>query len=453
MPLSVTFICLASSLALARADDPWYVRCGQGIPQQVISPEGSVERAASADVAVSTWLESGGQGSAGQDDLPQVDAADLSLGGDVADISRVNEMLAKSPLSAVVIRRAFDVEKDIPLSLLADQPGTYSLNNGFYGYEDVNGEAERKLAESCSVPATAPFRNRARKCDHVQLKDYFSDDVQATDFHMFYATRGEADEPSCYWPQHTSYPPGSIFETLAQAVLGDSPRNTTLGRNMREALRSGHRPMATAMRPATSIGFHSHSATWFGLTHGRKAWWLGPPRLAAQLKKLGSDESAQNSCQYLQQPPHPELTFFVQEPGDIIIFGEQVPHATCALLPSMGLGNQMGFYAERYLNLLESPRCVGSLDAAHCETTPASGTAGTSNLFLARKRQGVATEASAGDDGAPTSKSHQNKKPRLRATRRLSFLQIPVRSRPRGGESLATTAAHQPDELEGFCAA
>jgi hypothetical protein len=390
MRLSVTFTCLASSLALARADDPWYVRCGQGIPQQVISPEGSVERAASADVAVSTWLEAGGQGSAGQDDLPQVDAADLALGGDVADMSRVNEMLAKSPLSAVVIRRAFDVEKDIPLSLLADQPGTFSLNNGFYGYEDVNGEAERKLAESCSVPATAPFRNRARKCDHVQLKDYFSDDVQATDFHMFYATRGEADEPSCYWPQHTSYPPGSIFETLAQAVLGDSPRNTTLGRNMRKILWSGLRPIATGMRPGTSFPFHGHEATWFALTHGRKAWWIGPPRLTSHLAMLGSDEHwfQQKTCEYLQQHPHPEVTRFVQEPGDIIIFGEQVPHATCALLPSFGFGNQMGFYPEPYLNLFASRICTLTLGAARCNSTFARGTGKVPNLSLARKRDG-----------------------------------------------------------------
>merc|ERR1719335_1521379 len=102
-----------------------------------------------------------------------------------------------------------------------------------------------------------------------------------------------------------------------------------------------------------------HSATWAALTHGRKAWWLGPARLATSFNSMGNDDDATSPCNYLEHGrarPHPDVKFVVQEPGEILIFGEGVSHATCSLEPSIMVGNQMGYYSVPYLSSIR-PSC------------------------------------------------------------------------------------------------
>ena len=115
--------------------------------------------------------------------------------------------------------------------------------------------------------------------------------------------------------------------------------------------RGAARRIFTIGAKGAGASFHAHEATWLALTSGIKVWWVGPPSLSIELAQLGNDESTNGTCSWLARKPHPKLRVVVQRPGDVLFLGEFVPHATCNLAPTMGVGAQMGFFDTRWLNL------------------------------------------------------------------------------------------------------
>jgi len=176
-------------------------------------------------------------------------------------------------------------------------------------------------------------------------------------------------------PAH--FNPFTLEQTLFDQVFG----RWLLGLSVSSIFRKGLKPFATVALVGTSVQFHQHSATWFALTHGRMAWWLAPPSLANALQDMANAPGGEMACMYLSEKtrrPHPSVTFVVQKPGEIIIFGEGVAHASCALELSLGVGMEMGYtnvpyFGARGLLLcksalgdgLVSPLCT--LDRSHWE--------------------------------------------------------------------------------------
>lgn len=82
-------------------------------------------------------------------------------------------------------------------------------------------------------------------------------------------------------------------------------------------LSRGMRRIFSAGRAGAAVQFHEHGTTWFALTHGRKAWWLGPPNLSLELASFGRGASA---CSYLALPqssPDGRVSLVVQEAGEV----------------------------------------------------------------------------------------------------------------------------------------
>ena len=126
--------------------------------------------------------------------------------------------------------------------------------------------------------------------------------------------------------------------------------------------RAPHR--ATPPSLAGGIAFHDHASTWFALTHGIKVWWLGPPSRSLSLAAVGNGPRAPTSpCSFLRRAPWSNFTcrscrVVVQRAGQILFFGQEVGHATCALTDAMGVGNQLGWWRSHYPNLSQTPSCT-----------------------------------------------------------------------------------------------
>mmetsp|Transcript_19965 Transcript_19965/g.61528 ORF Transcript_19965/g.61528 Transcript_19965/m.61528 type:complete len:113 (+) Transcript_19965:133-471(+) len=82
---------------------------------------------------------------------------------------------------------------------------------------------------------------------------------------------------------------------------------------------------------------------------------------------LGNNASAPvSSCEWLDGVPDPRIRAVVQRPGDVLFFGQGVPHATCALEESWGVGSQLGYYPTAFANLTRDPSKQFDRRAAHC---------------------------------------------------------------------------------------
>lgn len=126
----------------------------------------------------------------------------------------------------------------------------------------------------------------------------------------------------------------------------------------------GVEPRAAHLSCAGGIAFHDHASTWFALTHGIKVWWLGPPSRSLSLAAVGNGPDAPTSpCSFLRRAPWSNFTcrscrVVVQRAGQILFFGQEVGHATCALADAMGVGNQLGYWRSHYPNLSQTPSCT-----------------------------------------------------------------------------------------------
>jgi hypothetical protein len=150
-----------------------------------------------------------------------------------------------------------------------------------------------------------------------------------------------------------SPPPHAMLNALLEAVTESG--DAALPLRLRRAMRRGWRPVLAIGAQGSGIQFHAHAPTWFALTHGVKAWWIGPVRAARELVQQGNNATASSTCAYLDRRPHPELRLVIQKPGDVLFFGEWVPHATCNLEDTIGVGYQMGFYKTAHANFLQQP--------------------------------------------------------------------------------------------------
>eukprot|EP00747_Dinoflagellata_sp_TGD_P135334 gnl/TRDRNA2_/TRDRNA2_175447_c7_seq11.p1 gnl/TRDRNA2_/TRDRNA2_175447_c7~~gnl/TRDRNA2_/TRDRNA2_175447_c7_seq11.p1 ORF type:complete len:378 (+),score=24.07 gnl/TRDRNA2_/TRDRNA2_175447_c7_seq11:38-1171(+) len=264
-------------------------------------------------------------------------------------LKKLQEAIVRSEMGAVVIRRAFTTPVDMSLAWIQQHSSSkskqFTLKNNY-----MNPMLwDRKCGPSA---AELNFTTRERKKKGVTIASYLSS-TEPTDYHIF-----ETPGKSCYKPNeelgwnfsHWKFlAAADHLERLALGKLGN--KNQRLDISIRRALSVGVRPIFSVDRPLTGVAFHVHSATWLALTHGRKAWWLGPEHLAGTLKSLGSNATATSPCQYLKKRPHPKLKFILQDAGDIIVFGTDVSHATCSLETSVGIGKQVGFQAVPYLSL------------------------------------------------------------------------------------------------------
>jgi len=283
--------------------------------------------------------------------LPRISAASVSASGGV---ERLMAAIAAARFHAVVITDAFAVRT--PLHALTVMAGArrYTANNGRFASQ-----------HACNQTSMAP-----RRASLVSLDDLFGSGApNPSDMHIFHAVphgklagprrakgRDKAAAQQC---QKSAFEPGSVESLLLDATVLQG-NGTQVSRQLSRLLRRGRRRIFTAMRAAMSIQFHDHEATWFALTHGRKAWWLGAQDSAPMWRALGSGRHLFSACEYLHLPrnrPDPDLGFLVQEAGEIIIFGEGVAHATCALEDSLGVGIQMGFSESPFITESEQLRC------------------------------------------------------------------------------------------------
>lgn len=85
-----------------------------------------------------------------------------------------------------------------------------------------------------------------------------------------------------------------------------------------------YRPILSLGVAASPTQVHKHQETWLHLLAGRKAWWLGTAEARASLP--GGDP-----CLALSSLETTNLSFCVQQPGQVIHFGNLTPHATCNL--------------------------------------------------------------------------------------------------------------------------
>ena len=107
---------------------------------------------------------------------------------------------------------------------------------------------------------------------------------------------------------------------------------------------------------------------------------LGTPRDAEGLLEAFNDEYASpQPCELLARRPA-GVRLVVQRPGDMLLLGELVPHATCNLEDAMGIGNQMGSYEHAWVDLDAQPRC-GWRGAILCEQSARERAAAAADML------------------------------------------------------------------------
>ena len=271
------------------------------------------------------------------------------------------EAVRNAPMNAVLIRHAFHIAEDVE-AVARSLPATtrsYSANDGQFP----------------APPTCAPSGPRlVRRAGVLRLPDLLLPSSKLTDFNIFHAVPAvservlERRHVSC----HGRFMRGSVEAQLMARITGGYGRpsagiydvkgsvggHSALDRRLVAALLRGNRRIFSAGRVAASIQFHSHASTWFALTHGRKAWWLGPSSLALELSAYGNVASACTYLDHLHHTPDPRVELLVQEAGDILLFGEGVSHATCNLNASLGIGIQMGYSKARHLSINGTLYCT-----------------------------------------------------------------------------------------------
>lgn len=269
-------------------------------------------------------------------DVPVLDAANLR-GRKGADV--LLRTVANAPQHAVLVRNAF-TPPEAGLAALIQRSGTR-----FYAAGTCHDQV---ASQACQADGTWSRRSGAQMLGEAL-------GPRPTDFHIFHASpqqEGRGFLGMC----RGRFDAGTVERLLLDTVLQPptaredaTARTPRLDPGIGRILGRGNRHIFTAMRPAASVQFHTHGATWFALTHGRKMWWLGPPQMAESLNSVGSSKPFPPACAYLSEPSarlDARVRQVVQQPGDILVFGEGVPHATCALNASLGVGMQMGYSLE-----------------------------------------------------------------------------------------------------------
>lgn len=294
----------------------------------------------------------------------QVDASKFQGKQRDSLIQEVQQALAAAPLGAVLVRNAFNPSGNISLAtakkLLQKSTAHFELNNGYYPVEAEETRIEKQCREetnqlfkSQGLNSQDSRNRRTAVTSRTMMQNYLNGNI-LTDMHMF-ASVPSGCHHECCGKLGVHFDVGSLPHALRQEFQQGMQYKGPAFAGFADALFTGRREIATVMRQGTSIQFHSHSPTWFALTHGQKAWWLGPPGLAKLLKQIGSGNA--RSCEYLREKPHPGVKAVVQGPGDILFFGERVSHATCALETSMGVGDQVGYFDKPFLNLTGDSHC------------------------------------------------------------------------------------------------
>ena len=229
--------------------------------------------------------------------VPAIDASTLHGEGGLRSLLQAIE---HSATSSVIVRRAFRpqlLERSAPM-LRAQYDGT----NGFF-----------PAPPACNVSN----ERRRRRVGPLHLSDVFASGhggkPALTDLHISLVIpalshRPEPASRGC----HGRFGPGSVEDALLSQVL-TSGSGSVIQAPVLQWLARGHRQIFSAGRAGAHVQFHVHGATWLALTHGRKAWWLGPRRLAIQLWSFGTDAP---TCDYLTRPrnrPDARVAFVVQE--------------------------------------------------------------------------------------------------------------------------------------------
>eukprot|EP00966_Prymnesium_polylepis_P044138 1023221-Prymnesium_polylepis.1 len=277
-------------------------------------------RSASRFVAEAAWPPTS---------VPVLDARALSP-------KRLIDAVRTAPMNAVLLQHAFSAAESLETVVRSSRAvrTTYSANNGRF-----------PSPPACGRPA-AP----SRLAGTLRLTDLLASTAGTTDFNIFHAVPAAAlsRRENC----HGEFANGTVEARLMAEVL-DAPGSRASG--LAATLNRGHRQIFSAGRAGASVQFHEHAFTWFALTHGRKAWWLGPASIARQLTAYGGGAS---TCTYLPTVPDARVAFIVQGPGEILLFGEGVAHATCNLNASLGVGIQMGYTRNGQLALDSALHCT-----------------------------------------------------------------------------------------------
>ena len=122
---------------------------------------------------------------------------------------------------------------------------------------------------------------------------------------------------------------------------------------------AGRRILSIGAKGA-GIQFHQHAPTWLARwPRGARRGGSIPASAAIELAALGNNASAPATCSCSRRGI-PALRLVIQEPGDVIMLGEFVAHATCNLEESMGFGAQMGYYETRWIDLRQPRAASGS---------------------------------------------------------------------------------------------
>lgn len=262
-----------------------------------------------------------------------------------------------APMGAVAINHAFRTGCHSDTAARMNKPRTLARSCAFGDLPFLNETREYSVNNGFFVPppgcgSRGPPKVSKRRYANVRLGSFLGSAAAGgshshdayTEFHIFEAHPQRAPQTDERDKCVGDFEGGTLEHALMYELVLGAP-TTTLAPPLVALLRSGNRPIFSAMRRGASIAFHHHSPTWFALTHGRKAWWLGPAASAGALKAIANQPTSRRACEYLalqRHRPHPALTLFIQEAGEVLVFGEDVAHATCALEDSLGVGNQMG---------------------------------------------------------------------------------------------------------------
>ena len=291
------------------------------------------------------------------DEVPRLDGESLSL-------AKLEAALASDADGVALIKNLFPPPEHVTWEwaeerlcadclLLTTQWFAYESRASVGKQQDASWSRLAAVRDSCdrATPSSSagargkrmePWPNRRYEypvsLHGLSLRDYLSELGALTGLKHF----GAADGPLGAGPRH------ALIDDLAEAMIVDKEARAKWFRG------AGRRILSIGAKGA-GIQFHQHAPTWLALAKGRKAWWVGPASAAIELAALGNNASAPATCSYLAARPHPALRLIIQEPGDVIMLGEFVAHATCNLEESMGFGAQMGYYETRWIDLRQPP--------------------------------------------------------------------------------------------------